>query len=129
MTLPASRYQAMIKRAEIHYARQGFVKWSDLAFELGVSRQRILQMMQQAVCLGHLTEDDLDRYRSEAARRAAARTNEELRRGLSRLKVSVVLTPENLEWLSKTHADAPHGTTVGDLINTAITHYRNNNDV
>jgi AraC-like DNA-binding protein len=95
-----------------------------LATELGLSRQRILQLMQQAVGLGYITSDDLDRYRSEAARRMAARTNRELRRDLERLKLQVVLTPDNLSWLDAALAAAPYGITRSDLINTAIAHFR-----
>jgi DNA-binding transcriptional regulator LsrR (DeoR family) len=116
MTRPTStdRYSEVIALAEAHYARQGFVKWTDLATELGLSRQRILQLLQRAVCLGLITEDDLDRYRSEAA----------LRRDLEKLKLHLVLTPANHEWLTAAHAAAPHGTTTSDLINAALTQYR-----
>lgn len=122
--LPESRYHELRSRAEAHYARQGFVKWSDLAFELGVSRQRILQLIQAAVELGHLTESDVERYRSEASRRAAARTNEKARRQLDKLKLRIALTPENFEWLESSMGSASPGTTRSDLINTAITQYR-----
>jgi AraC-like DNA-binding protein len=126
MTRPTStdRYSEVIALAEAHYARQGFVKWTDLATELGLSRQRILQLLQRAVCLGLITEDDLDRYRSEAARRMASRTNAALRRDLEKLKLHLVLTPANHEWLTAAHAAAPHGTTTSDLINAALTQYR-----
>lgn len=123
-SVPPERYQQLLELAEAHYSRQGFVKWTDLATELGLSRQRILQLLQQAVGLGYITSDDLDRYRSEAARRMASRTNRELRRDLERLKLQLVLTPDNLRWLDVAHAAAPHGATRSDLINTAITHYR-----
>jgi AraC-like DNA-binding protein len=122
--VPPERYTELITLAEAHYSRQGFVKWSALATELGLSRQRILQLMQQAVGLGYITSDDLDRYRSEAARRMAARTNRELRRDLERLKLQVVLTPDNLSWLDTALAAAPYGITRSDLINTAIAHFR-----
>jgi AraC-like DNA-binding protein len=121
--VPPERYTELITLAEAHYSRQGFVKWSALATELGLSRQRILQLLQQAVGLGYITSDDLDRYRSEAARRMAARTNRELRRDLERLKLQVVLTPDNLSWLDAALAAAPYGITRSDLINTAITHF------
>jgi AraC-like DNA-binding protein len=122
--VPPERYTELITLAEAHYSRQGFVKWSALATELGLSRQRILQLMQQAVGLGYITSDDLDRYRSEAARRMVARLNHELRRDLERLKLQVVLTPDNLSWLDAALAAAPHGITRSDLINTAIAHFR-----
>jgi len=121
--VPPERYTELITLAEAHYSRQGFVKWSALATELGLSRQRILQLLQQAVGLGYITSDDLDRYLSEAARRMAARTNRELRRDLERLKLQVVLTPDNLSWLDAALAAAPYGITRSDLINTAITHF------
>lgn len=120
----AARYAQLLALAEDHYTRQGFVKWSDLATELGVSRQRILQMMQQAICLGVITGDDLDRYRSADSRRKAAQSNQDERRALERLKVKLVLTPENLRWLDTALEAAPAGTSRCDLINTAITNYR-----
>jgi Mn-dependent DtxR family transcriptional regulator len=120
----AARYAQLLARAEAHYARQGFVKWSDLATELGLSRQRILQMMQQAVCLGLITGDDLDRYRSADSRRKAAQSSREERRALERLKLQLVVTPENRLWLDTALEAAPAGTSRCDLINTAITYYR-----
>jgi Mn-dependent DtxR family transcriptional regulator len=120
----AAPYAQLLGLAEAHYARQGFVKWTDLATELGLSRQRILQMMQQAVCLGLITGDDLDRYRSVDSRRKAAQSNRKERRALERLKVQLVVTPENLLWLDTALEAAPAGTSRCDLINTAITHYR-----
>lgn len=122
--LPESRYRELRARAEAHYARQGFVKWADLGWELGVTRQRVLQMIQAAVELGHLTESDVERYRSEASRRAASRTNEKARHQLDKLKLRVALTPENFEWLESAMGGAASGTTRSDLINTAITQYR-----
>lgn len=122
--LPESRYRELRARAEAHYARQGFVKWADLGWELGVTRQRVLQMIQTAVERGHLTEADVERYRSESSRRAASRTNEKARRQLDKLKLRIALTPENFEWLESTMGGAASGTTRSDLINTAITQYR-----
>lgn len=123
-TVQIDRYVDLIKRAEAHYSRQGFVKWSDLASELGVSRQRILQMMQRAIGLGHITRSDLDRYRSVASRSKMARQNKELRRDLKRRRMQITLTPENYEWLVAACESGSYGTTRSDLINTALTHYR-----
>jgi Mn-dependent DtxR family transcriptional regulator len=119
-----ARYDHLITLAEQHYARQGFVKWTDLATELGVSRQRILQMLQRAVCLGQLTTSDLERYRSEASRRAASRTQRELRAATRALTITITLTPDNKTWLTEAGTARP-GTTPSDLINLALTHYRN----
>ena len=118
------RYLDLIKRAESHYERQGFVKWADLAHEIGVSRQRILQMMQHAVCQNLLTGADLDRYRSTSSRLAASRSNEEMRRKLRKRTIQVNLLPDNYTWLEEVVRSAPNGTTRGDLINTALNHYR-----
>jgi len=123
-TVQTDRYIDLIKRAEAHYSRQGFVKWSDLASELGVSRQRILQMMQIAIGLGHITADDLERYRSVASRSKLARQNEEMRRDLKRRHVQLTLTPENYEWLVAACDSGSYGTSRSDLINLALMHYR-----
>jgi hypothetical protein len=53
--LDIDTYVDLIERCERHYATQGFVKWTDLATELGVSRQLILQKLQRAVCHGLVT--------------------------------------------------------------------------
>lgn len=123
-TAQLDRYLDLITRAEAHYDRQGFVKWSDLASELGVSRQRILQMMQAAIGFGHITSDDLERYRSVASRSKAAHQNTEKRRDLERLRIQLTLTPENYEWLVAALESGSYGTTRNDLINIALTHYR-----
>lgn len=121
--LSLQRYTELIKRAESHYERQGFVKWADLGNEMGVSRQRILQMMQQAVGYNLLTGEDLARYRSAASREAVARANEEYRRKLEKHRIQITLLPDNYEWLESAMMSAPSGTTRNDLINAAITNY------
>ena len=63
-------YTELIKRAEAQYENQGFVKWSQLATELGVSRQLVMQMMHRAVGYDLITLADLERYRSPGSRRA-----------------------------------------------------------
>ena len=126
-TLPPDRYLQFLELAEAHYTHQGFVKWSDIALELGVSRQRVLQLAQISVTRGYITEADLDHYRSTASRRSASRYSAQVRREMERLKLSITLTPENLRWLDAALEAAQHGTTRNDLINTAITQYRTAN--
>jgi hypothetical protein len=121
--LNTDTYDDLIERCERHYAAQGFVKWSDLATELGVSRQLILQKLQRAVCHGLISPADLDRYRSTAARTRLGRTNEGIRRANDRLRVPVVLTPENHQWLRAQVQSRP-GVTTADLINGFITRAR-----
>jgi hypothetical protein len=105
------------------YATQGFVKWTDLATELGVSRQLILQKLQRAVCHGLVTPADLDRFRSTAARTRLGRTNEDIRRANDRFRVQLTLTPDNHQWLRAQVQSRP-GVTTADLINGLITRAR-----
>lgn len=120
-TIQAESYLKLIERAEAHYSRQGFVKWSDLASEIGVSRQRVHQMMRIAVKSHYISKADLDRYRSPASRHKQAQENEELRSELKRCRVQFTLTQENHKWLTALRAEAPPHTTIGDLINTVLT--------
>lgn len=122
-TLDTATYADLIERCERHYASQGFVKWADLATELGVSRQLILQKLQRAVCRGLISPADLDRYRSTASRNTLARTNEGVRRANDRLRVQLALTPDNHRWL-RAQVQSRLGVTTGDLINGLITQAR-----
>lgn len=122
-TLDIDAYVDLLERCERHYATQGFVKWIDLATELGTSRQLILQKLQRAVCRGLISPADLDRYRSTAARTRLGRTNEDIRRANDRLRVQVTLTPDNHQWLRAQVQSRP-GTTTGDLINGLLTRAR-----
>lgn len=123
--LLTDHYTQLIERAEEQYKQRGFVKWTDLAFELGVSRQCVQQMMQRAIGHGLITGEDLDRYRSLDSRRALARTNEALRREQEKYRIKLTLLPDNHAWLERELAASTQGTTRGDLINAALTHYRN----
>lgn len=121
--LNTDTYADLIERCERHYAAQGFVKWSDLATELNVSRQLILQKLQRAVCHGLISSADLDRYRSTAVRNTLGRTNEGIRRANDRLRVQLALTPDNHRWLRAQVQSRP-GVTAADLINGFITRAR-----
>lgn len=122
-TLDIDTYVDLIERCERHYAAQGFVKWADLATELGVSRQLILQKLQRAVCHGLVTPADLDRFRSTAARTRLGRTNEDIRRANDRFRVQLTLTSDNHQWLRAQVQSRP-GVTTADLINGLITRAR-----
>jgi hypothetical protein len=121
--LDIDTYVDLLERCERHYATQGFVKWSDLATELGTSRQLILQKLQRAVCRGLISPADLDRYRSTAARTRLGRTNEDIRRANDRLRVQVTLTADNHQWLRAQVQSRP-GVTTADLINGLLTRAR-----
>ena len=122
-TLDIDTYVDLIERCERHYAAQGFVKWTDLATELGVSRQLILQKLQRAVCHGLVSPADLDRFRSTAARTRMGRTNEDIRRANDRFRVQLTLTSDNHQWLRAQVQSRP-GVTTADLINGLITRAR-----
>jgi len=122
-TLDIDTYVDLLERCERHYATQGFVKWTDLATELGTSRQLILQKLQRAVCRGLISPADLDRYRSTAARTRLGRTNEDIRRANDRLRVQVTLTADNHQWL-RTQVQSRPGVTTADLINGLLTRAR-----
>jgi len=122
-TLDIDTYVDLIERCERHYAAQGFVKWTDLATELGVSRQLILQKLQRAVCHGLVSPADLDRFRSTAARTRLGRTNEDIRRANDRFRVQLTLTSDNHQWLRAQVQSRP-GVTTADLINGLITRAR-----
>ena len=121
--LDIDTYVDLIERCERHYATQGFVKWTDLATELGVSRQLILQKLQRAVCHGLVTPADLDRFRSTAARTRLGRTNEDIRRANDRFRIQLTLTSDNHQWLRAQVQSRP-GVTTADLINGLITRAR-----
>lgn len=121
--LDIDTYVDLLERCERHYATQGFVKWTDLATELGTSRQLILQKLQRAVCRGLISPADLDRYRSTAARTRMGRTNEDIRRANDRLRVQVTLTADNHQWL-RTQVQSRPGVTTADLINGLLTRAR-----
>jgi len=116
-------YIDLIERCERHYAAQGFVKWTDIATELGVSRQLILNRVQRAVCHGLLTSADLDRYRSASSRLAASRASKDMRRDNRALTITVTLTPDNKAWLTEAITARP-GSTPSDFINTSLTQLR-----
>lgn len=89
----------IIKTCERLYEAHGFVKWADVGEIFGVSRQSILQRLQNATERGDLAPGTLDRWRSTSARIAQSKSNEQLRRENERLKISITLTPNNRRWL------------------------------
>ncbi len=80
---------------ETLYIRDGFVKWAEVADILGVTRQAVFNRLNKAVEQGHLTEADVDRWRSMRRRQAQSRNNPEPERENERLAISATLTPEN----------------------------------
>lgn len=105
------------------YLRDGFVKWSDVATEHGLSRQAIQARLKKAVATGQIPPEDVDRWMSTSARLRVSRLNEHARRQNEKLNIRVTLTPENFEWIQA--QCKARGLRSGDIINGLITKARN----
>lgn len=81
------------------YERDGFVKWSEVASALGLSRQAVQARLSKAVAAGDLPEDVYDRWRSVSSRLTQSKRNRELKKENERCRISVVLSPENKQWV------------------------------
>jgi hypothetical protein len=86
---------------EDFYKRDGFVKWSDVARALGITRQAVQIRVNKLREIGELDEATFERYQSMSSRRAAAKRNRELSRDLEQRTPRVQFTPENFAWLRK----------------------------
>jgi predicted transcriptional regulator len=86
----------LIQAAERYFERQGYVKWSDLARDFGISRQAVHQRLTNAVASGVLPAEDLERYRTVTSRRKAAQTRQETRKLRS---FAASFSHENAVWL------------------------------
>lgn len=98
-TPPRATLAELTGLCERIYERDGFVKWSEVAETLGLSRQAVQSRLSKAVASGELTEDVYDRWRSVSSRLAQSKSNRELKKENDRLRISVVLTPENKQWV------------------------------
>lgn len=118
--------EQMFALCEKLYARDGFVKWSDVGAALGVSRQAIQLRLRALQRRGELTEEQYNRWASMTARAAVSRENRakgRLRQAeLERRDVKIRLSPENAEWF---RAECVlRKCTSADLINGLITRER-----
>lgn len=118
--------EQMFALCEKLYARDGFVKWSDVGAALGVSRQAIQLRLRAAQRRGNLTEEQYNRWASITARRAVSRErrkqSQEEYNEQRRLTCELELTPENYRWL-RAECVVRKSNTV-DLINGLITRER-----
>ena len=93
----------IIATCEKLYARDGFVKWSDVAAVHGLSRQAIQLRLKGATERGDLEPGTMERWMSMSARVAATREREKQQRERQaereRRIIRVELTPENVAWL------------------------------
>ena len=76
---------------EEHYIRHGYAKVSAVAESLGMHRVYLSQRLSKMAKTGVITPEQLDEWRSPAARSQA--------KGASTIRINVRLTPENHEWL------------------------------
>lgn len=112
----------MLKYCADFYKRDGFVKWSDVARALGISRQAVHLRVKQAVATGDLDEATYELYQSMSSRRAAARTNEELRRDQAKRRPQILFTPDNYAWL---RAESElRRVSISDLVNGLVNRAR-----
>lgn len=116
--------QDVIDVCETLYARDGFVKWAEVADAFNVSRQAIHARLKAAITKGDLDEATFDRWRSVSSRRAQSKVNRELKRQRDRCNLSVTLTPENVAWV-RTECLARRLTS-SDLLNGLVTKAREN---
>jgi predicted transcriptional regulator len=107
---------------EDHYRRDGFVKWSAVAEQLGVTRQAVAVRLEKAVRNGHLSEDDYKRWAGTKAREVFSTEREAERQDKKRRTIATLLTPENHDWV--TNECARRHIRSGDLINELINEAR-----
>lgn len=105
---------------ERFYARDGFVKWSEVGDALGISRQAVQLRLRAAVTKGDIPPETVERWQSLASRAAAARERRE--KGWKEKNVGqflVKLTPENHQWLQE--EAAYRRVRITDIINGLVT--------
>lgn len=123
MVFPTTPIEPLINACERLYERDGYVKWSEVALELGVSRQAVHDRLKRLVVAGKVPEADFERYRSASSRVTASRRNELLRIEARKRSIEIQLTPENLAWI-RTECKVRQVKSA-DIINGLITKARN----
>jgi len=120
---PATPLEPLINTCERLYARDGYVKWTEVALELGVSRQAVHDRLKRAVASGKVSQADFERYRSASSRATASRRREHERDEAAKRLIQIQLTPENLTWI-RTECEI-RKVRSSDIINGLITKARN----
>jgi hypothetical protein len=118
---PVSRLE-FFALCEDHFRRDGFVKWSAIADELGVTRQAVAARLEKAVRLGHLSEDDYKRWAGTKARAVFSKEREADRVDKKQRTMTTLLTPENHAWIYS-YCEKNHIRT-GEFINNLVTKAR-----
>ncbi len=104
---------------EALYQRDGFVRWADVAKTHGLTRQAVQSRLRKATERGDIDEATFKRWQSMSARRTeTAKRAKEKDQLESTLRVSVVLSPENVTWLKDQCTE--RGCTRADILNGLI---------
>lgn len=119
---PKASLEHLLALCERFYERNGFVKWSEVAEVVGLSRQAIQLRLKSAVNGGLITQEQVDRYRSMSSRTAAARENKEITRVKDNQRIYVLFTDENLQWLRE--ESVIRGVRIPDIINGLVNRAR-----
>ena len=98
---PKVTLEHLLSICERFYEKNGFVKWADVAEALGISRQGVQLRLKTAVERGEISQELVERFQSMTSRAAVSRENRENRQDRERLRLSVLFTAENLQWLQE----------------------------
>ena len=112
----------LLALCERFYEKNGFVKWSEVAEVVGLSRQAIQLRLKSAVERGLISQEQVDRYRSMSSRTADARERKEASRALRNQRIAVLFTDENLQWLRE--ESVIRGVRIPDIINGLVNRAR-----
>lgn len=95
---PVASFEDLCAICERLYKRDGFVVWSEVATEIGVTRQAVYNRLKKAIDSGRLSQNTMDRWESMSARRAQARYKRDL---YHKADLKIQLTEENALWLDE----------------------------
>lgn len=105
----------IVATCEKFYARDGFVKWADVARVYDITRQAVQFRLKKAVATGELDEATFNRWASPTSRAAAARNNRLASREREKLQIRLTLSEENIKWLRE--QCVLRGVTSADILN------------
>lgn len=108
----------LIKTCEALYARDGYVKWAEVATIFGVARQSVRLRVKDAVAKGEIPSEDAQRWHSMASRAALTRRNRMESRLKEKFRLDIQLTTENYAWLNEQCTS--RGVTKADIVNGLI---------
>ena len=126
--MPTPRYtplEEIIGLCESIYKRDGFVKWSEVADILGITRSAVQARLAKAVATSKLSQETYENWRSVSSRVAQSKKNKEIRLENDRCRITVVLTPRNKQWIQE--QGALRQCTSSDIINGLLTREREEN--